>query len=188
MVRASLSLTQWIPSLPYTIAAAAEGKVTAPAREILENDPAFCSGYRPGEGCAGPDFSVGVYLTVLCRDELPFVDRSALADSFRGDAAFVTVFGSSPYVDACSVWDVLAADAVMSEPVAGDVPVLILTGQFDPHSPAPVAEEAANKLSRAYVIAIPGQGHNVLGFGASVQVAFRLNRTRPIAPARDART
>jgi hypothetical protein len=58
MVRASLSLTQWIPSLPYTIAAAAEGKVTAPAREILENDPAFCSGYRPGEGCAGPDFSV----------------------------------------------------------------------------------------------------------------------------------
>lgn len=33
----------------------------------------------------------------------------------------------------------------------------------DPHSPTPVAEEAASKLSRAYVVEIPGQGHNVLG-------------------------
>jgi pimeloyl-ACP methyl ester carboxylesterase len=165
VVRSSLGLTQWVPFVPVMIAAAAEGKITAPAREILENDPAFCSGYRPGEGCSGPDFSLGVYLTVLCRDELPFVDRSTLADSLRGDAAYQAVFGSNPYLDACTVWDVPAADAVMGEPVTGDVPVLIFTGQFDPHSPAPVAEEAANKLSRAYVVEIPGQGHNVLGTG-----------------------
>jgi pimeloyl-ACP methyl ester carboxylesterase len=165
VVRASLGLTQSIPSLPFMIATAAEGRITGPAREILENDPAFCSGYRPGEGCSGPDFSLGVYLTVLCRDELPFVDRSALADSFRGDAAYQTVFGSNPYVDACTAWNVPAADAVMGEPVTGDIPVLIFTGQFDPHSPPPVAEEAANKLARAYIVEIPGQGHNVLGTG-----------------------
>jgi len=165
VVRSSLGLTQFIPLLPSMIAAAAEGKITAPAREILENDPAFCSGYRPGEGCSGPDFSLGVYLTVLCRDQLPFLDRSALADSLRGDAAYQTVFGSNPYLDACTVWDVPAADPVMGEPVTGDIPVLIFTGQFDPHSPTPVAEEAANKLARAYVVEIPGQGHNVLGTG-----------------------
>jgi pimeloyl-ACP methyl ester carboxylesterase len=165
VVRSSLGLTQFIPMLPLMIAAAAEGKITAPAREIIENDPAFCSGYRPGEGCSGPDFSLGAYLTVLCRDQLPFVDWSALADSFRGDAAYETVFGSNPNVDACTVWDVPAANAVMGEPVAGDIPVLIFTGQFDPHSPTPVAEEAANKLAHANVIEIPGQGHNVLGTG-----------------------
>jgi pimeloyl-ACP methyl ester carboxylesterase len=165
VVRASLGLTQSIPSLPFTIAAAAEGNITAPAKEILENDPAFCSGYRPGEGCVGPEFSLGVYLTVLCRDEIPFVDRSALVDSFRGDAAYQTGFGSNPYVEACTGWDVPAADAVMGEPVAADIPALILTGQFDPHSPTPVAEEAASKLSHSYVIEIPSHGHNVLGTG-----------------------
>jgi pimeloyl-ACP methyl ester carboxylesterase len=165
VVRSSLGLIQWIPSLPFTIAAAAEGNITAPAKEILENDPAFCSGYRPGEGCVGPEFSLGVYLTVLCRDEIPFVDRSALVDSFRGDAAYQTLFGSNPYVEACTGWDVPAADAVMGEPVAADIPVLILTGQFDPHSPTPVAEEAASKLSHSYVIEIPSHGHNVLGAG-----------------------
>jgi pimeloyl-ACP methyl ester carboxylesterase len=102
---------------------------------------------------------------VLCRDEIPFVDRSALIDSFRGDPAYQTVFGSNPYVDACTGWDVPAADAVMGEPVTGDMPVLIFIGQFDPHSPTPVAEEAANKLAHANVIEIPGQGHNVLGTG-----------------------
>jgi pimeloyl-ACP methyl ester carboxylesterase len=165
VVRSSLGLSQWIPSLPLMIAAAAHGTITPPARETLENDPAFCSGYRPGEGCSGPDFSLGVYLTVLCRDEVPFVDRSSLADSLRGDAAYQAVFGSNPYLDACLAWDVPAAEAVMGEPVTGDVPVLILTGQFDPHSPTPVAEEAASKLARAYVVEIPGQGHNVLGTG-----------------------
>lgn len=165
VVRSSLGLTGSIPALPSMIAAAAEGEITAPAMRILENDPAFCSGYRPGEGCFGPDFSLGVYLTVLCRDEVPFVDRSALADSLRGDAAYQAVFGSNPYFDACAAWDVPAADAVMGEPVSGDVPVLILTGQFDPHSPTPVAEEAASQLSRAYVVEVPGQGHNVLGTG-----------------------
>lgn len=104
-------------------------------------------------------------LTVLCRDEVPFVDRSTLADSLRGDAAYQAVFGSNPDLDACLAWDVPAAEAVMGEPVTGDVPVLILTGQFDPHSPTPVAEEAASKLARAYVVEIPGQGHNVLGTG-----------------------
>lgn len=125
--------------------------------------PGLLFGLSPGEGCSGPDFSLGVYLTVLCRDQVPFVDRSTLADSLRGDAAYQAVFGSNPYLDACTAWDVPAAAAVMGEPVTGDVPVLISTGQFDPHSPTPVAEEAASKLSRAYVVEIPGQGHNVLG-------------------------
>lgn len=175
VVRSSLGLKQWIPSLPSVIAAAAQGNITPPVREILENDPAFCAGYRPGEGCSGPDFSLGVYLTVLCRDELPFVDRSALVDSFRGDAAYQAVFGSNPYLEACAVWDVPAADAMMGEPVTADIPVLILTGQFDPHSPTPVAEEAAGRFPHSYVIEMPGQGHNVLGSsgcGVSIRNAW----------------
>lgn len=165
IVRASLGLTQLISALPFTIAAAAEGKITAALREILENDPAFCSGYRPAEGCLGPDFSLGVYLTVLCRDQVPFVDDSTLADSFRGDAAYETVFGSNPYVDACSAWKVAASEREMGEPVSTNTPMLILTGEFDPHSPAPVARDAANELPNAFVVEVPGQGHNVLGAG-----------------------
>jgi pimeloyl-ACP methyl ester carboxylesterase len=165
IVRSSLGLTQTIPWVPSMIAAAADGRIIPPAREILENDPAFCSGYRPGEGCSGPDFSLGVYLTVLCRDEVPFVDRAALTDSFRGDPAYETVFGSNPYVEACTVWDVPPGGAVMGEPVTADIPVLILIGQFDPHSPTAVAEEAATGLSNAYVVEVPAQGHNVLGTG-----------------------
>ena len=149
--------------LPAMIAAAADGRASAALAEILANDLTLCAGYRPK--CMREPFSMGAYLTQLCRDELPFVDLTALADAAGEPLAYQSVFGvDNPYFAACEVWDVPPASAVGSEPLASDVPMLIFTGQLDSTSPLPLAEAAASSFETPYVFEVPGQTHNVMGF------------------------
>jgi hypothetical protein len=149
--------------LPAMIAAAARGRIDPQLEAILGNDPLFCAGYRPS--CIGAEaFSLGVYLTVLCRDELPFVDRSALARAIGGDPTFDAVFVHDPYLAACKEWDVPPAAEAVHLPVRADVPALLLSGQFDSFSPPPAAEEAVKDYGTGWALTIPGQTHNALGF------------------------
>jgi pimeloyl-ACP methyl ester carboxylesterase len=148
--------------LPAMIAAAARGRLDPGLAGILATDPLFCSGYRPS--CGGQGFSLGVYLTVLCRDEAPFIDRAALARQVGGDPAFEAVFVRNPYLAACNEWSVPPADPTVHQPVHTEVPQLLLLGRFDSFSPLPVAKEAAKTFGNAWVLEVPGQTHNALGF------------------------
>jgi pimeloyl-ACP methyl ester carboxylesterase len=156
-----LSLSQ----LPATIAAAARGRITAPLAAAMDEGSPYCAGYRPlclGVGRQG--FSLGAYLTVLCRDEVPFIDRGRLSEEIGGDRAYRDVFGHDPYVAACGAWHVPPADPTVAQPVRVDVPLLMLVGQFDSYSSAADARDIAATLPRAWVVEVPGQTHNALGF------------------------
>ena len=150
---------------PAMIAAAAQGRLDPGLARTLAKDPLFCAGYRPsctGVGVQG--FSLGAYLTVLCRDEAPFIDRTALARDARGDPTFEAVFVRDPYLAACKQWDVAPADPAVHQPGGTDVPELLFLGRFDSFSPLPVAREAAKTFGNAWVLEVPGQTHNALGF------------------------
>ena len=149
--------------LPASIAAAADGRIVPGLSELSANDPTLCSGYRPE--CQQDAFSFGAYLTVFCRDEAPFVDRPTLAGSVKGDVPLDAVFGNDPYLAACDAWDVPAAPSSVQEPVTTAVPALVLVGQFDSFSPGGIAREALRSFSSGYLVEVPGQTHNVLGFG-----------------------
>jgi pimeloyl-ACP methyl ester carboxylesterase len=150
--------------LPEMIAAAAHGRMDPELVNIVANDPLFCSGYRPSCTGGAQGFGLGVYLTVLCRDEAPFIDHAALAREVGDDPAFEAVFLHDPYLAACEEWNVPPADPAVHEPVRTDVPELLLSGQFDSFSPPPMALEATKTSSSAWVLEIPGQTHNTLGF------------------------
>ena len=152
-----------IADLPATIAAAASGKVSPQLTSILSEDPTLC-GYRPEcvqQGSAR--FSWGLYMSVLCRDEAPFVDADALSDAIGGDATYRAVFEDDPYLAACDLWDVLRA-SVRSPGTLLDVPMLMMVGQFDSYSSKPIAEAAARTMPVSFLLEVPGQTHNVMGY------------------------
>lgn len=53
--------------------------------------------------------------------------------------------------------------ARFGQEVASDVPVLIITGQYDPATPPIDGRSAASRLRRARVVIVPHGGHSVDG-------------------------
>jgi pimeloyl-ACP methyl ester carboxylesterase len=158
--------------LPAAISAAAAGRVNEQLLALIEAQPAvFEDGYQPGED-DGP-FSLGAYLSTVCRDQAPFTAGAALSAAAAANRAF-SVLAANPYIAACRVWDVPPAGPQMHQAVKTPVPILVLTGQFDAFSPTPVARAAAKSFTRAWVIEVPWQIHDVLG-GNGCALTIRNN-------------
>ena len=51
------------------------------------------------------------------------------------------------------------------QPLTGNVPTLVLEGEFDPVTPPRYGEEVVSHLSNARLLVLKGQGHNVIGAG-----------------------
>jgi hypothetical protein len=65
----------------------------------------------------------------------------------------------------CDAWPKGKRPEGFRKPLAGTVPVLILSGEFDPVTPPRYGDEVAKSLPNGRHLIIRGQGHNVLGIG-----------------------
>jgi pimeloyl-ACP methyl ester carboxylesterase len=150
-----------VAELPSTIASAAAGGVSDQLVRIVASDPTLCAGYRPA--CPhGGSFSLGAHLSILCRDDAPFVDLAAVdADA---TPAYHSVFGDNPYLAACVPWAVPPADGVVHESFGGSIPLLVFAGQFDAFVPELFVTQSLSDRPNTYVVSVPAQTHNVLGF------------------------
>lgn len=104
----------------------------------------------------GVPLADGFYLCVTCAEDVPFLDAQAerLAQgTWCGD------YRLRQQRRACALWPVEPVDASFREPVACDVPVLILSGAMDPVTPAEFGAEVARHLLRARQIVVPHMGH-----------------------------
>ena len=61
----------------------------------------------------------------------------------------------------CGVWPRGPVDPDFGEPLASAVPALLLSGEFDPATPASYGKEAAQGFANGRHIVVPGQGHGV---------------------------
>jgi pimeloyl-ACP methyl ester carboxylesterase len=107
--------------------------------------------------------SFGLYLSVMCRDVVPFTDSSSLRDLVRDDPAFAEAYGHSPFLGACSVWDAGRGDPVVATPVRSDVPVLVIVGRFDPFGMLPYTKLGTSTLPNSSVLVSPVNGHVATG-------------------------
>jgi pimeloyl-ACP methyl ester carboxylesterase len=157
-----------LPRFPALITEANRGRVDIEVSTTLATHGSLCTGYR--FGCF-PHFSTGVYLSVLCRDEAPFVDASALRRAARGLPGLREGLGTSPYLAACSVWKVASAAPRLHAPVNATVPVLMMSGQFDPFSPPRLTSELGRSLVNSFAIEVPGLNHNPFQYiGCQVRI------------------
>lgn len=105
--------------------------------------------------------STGLFLSVTCAEDVPFVDRDQAARAAGG-----TFMGESRLRDqaaACAEWPVRPVDPAFLEPVRSDAPVLVISGQYDPATPPERGEEALRTLPNGRHLVIPGAGHGLSG-------------------------
>lgn len=114
---------------------------------------------------AGPQIAPGMFLSVVCAEDLPFLTEEEAAEAAEG-----TVFGAfmvRALKEACRVWPRGDLPPGYREPVASDAPVLILSGELDPVTPPRWGEHAARTLTGSRHLVVPGAAHGALGAGCA---------------------
>lgn len=111
--------------------------------------------------------SRGMMFSVQCHEELFFSSKVAFERELERYPELAgmyehSILGGLAY-RVCDVWSAGSADASANQPVESDVPVLILSGEFDPITPPEWGFHAAETLTNAFAFEFPGIGH-----GASV--------------------
>lgn len=100
----------------------------------------------------------GMYASVICSEDGDFD-----IEDYRLDDVYPGLINDLTYmIQACALWDVDILDNIVNQPVASDVPVLLLSGDFDPITPARFAQEVAVSLSNSYSFSFPNVGHGVI--------------------------
>jgi pimeloyl-ACP methyl ester carboxylesterase len=135
--------------IPLFIHLAAQGNFVPLAKAAID--------YRRNLVATG---SNGMYLTVTCAEDLPLIkpgegERNG-ANTFLGD------YRLRQQRAACALWPHGNIPADYAQPTVSDVPVLILTGQWDPVTPPIYGDTAAKHLSHSLHVIVPHGGH---GFG-----------------------
>jgi hypothetical protein len=164
--------------LPRVISDAASGRLNPHLADLVARDPVFCAGYRPQ--CLNVDgFALGVYLTVLCKEQLPGVDETALRQAISNEPAYDQVFARSPYVEACAPWNTPGTEASPPADPNG-TPLLLLPGQFDSFSRPEWSEAHSRDWEQTWTFTVPNNTHNTLGYdecGLSVRNAWAESPT-----------
>ncbi|MEO5856103.1 MAG: alpha/beta fold hydrolase [Chthoniobacterales bacterium] len=107
---------------------------------------------------ARPDFIAdGMYLSVTCAEDTPFIDQAEAARANAGNP-----FGSYRVLQqsrACSMWPRGTLPAGYQDAVNSDIPALLISGNMDPVTPPEFAEEVGRHLSNSRHVVIPQHAH-----------------------------
>jgi len=105
--------------------------------------------------------SNGMYLSVTCAEDVPWIDpveaERLAAGTFIGDYRYVQQRA------ACELWPRAAIPKAFLEPVDASVPVLLVTGMWDPATPPSDAERVARHLPKSLNVVVPHGGHGLDG-------------------------
>jgi pimeloyl-ACP methyl ester carboxylesterase len=151
MLFTSLYITDYIPDLPELIARA--DAETAQGEAAALGEWGWVIFLFEG-------LSEGDYYAVECAEEAAFSSAPELAEAARAVPPEVgRVFGDPAFLEICASWAARPPDPRENQAVRSDVPVLLLSGEYDPVTPPAYARLAAETLGRAQVVEFPGLGH-----------------------------
>lgn len=133
--------------LPALLHAAAEGDYRPIAKIALAGRLAAAK----NEGIA-----YGAYFSVVCAEDFPGLnvakEEKAAAGTFLGPSRV------RQEAAACSLWPTKPVQNAFPE-FSSNVPVLIISGQLDPVTPAANADEVAKDFPNSLRVVVPSQGH-----------------------------
>jgi pimeloyl-ACP methyl ester carboxylesterase len=108
-------------------------------------------------------------ISVLCAEDVPFFEPEELATANEG--TYLGDLQSQQLLSACALWPRGEVPPAFKEPVASEVPVLLLSGEVDPVTPPAYGEQAARTLPNSLHLVAPGQGHNTIQRGCIPRIA-----------------
>jgi pimeloyl-ACP methyl ester carboxylesterase len=108
--------------------------------------------------------ALGMHNAILCTEDTPYytpgmIDTKALEASFIGPMQLEAIRAI------CSVWPAGPIDDDFKEPLATDIPTLLLSGSADPITPPAYADMAAINLRKAWLRTGEDQGHGQINVG-----------------------
>jgi pimeloyl-ACP methyl ester carboxylesterase len=107
-------------------------------------------------------FAWGLYFAINCQDDAPSVSLEmvkALAAAYPELDGYIR---HREELEICDVWGLDPAPPLTAEPVASDIPTLILAGAYDPITPPEWSRSASVNLRNSIFVEFPSAGHSVL--------------------------
>jgi len=151
-LRFALYSRQLMPLLPLAIHEAANGDL-----KLLYSLAAI------GADKAEDNISMGMHFSVICNEDRGYAKQHKLTPE---SADLVLRVGSEiQYQSACQHFPNSVFDKSYFEPIVSDVPVLILSGQFDPVTPERWGEYVHNNFANSQHITVSGGHHIATGLG-----------------------
>jgi pimeloyl-ACP methyl ester carboxylesterase len=150
-----LRSANWIPYLPFLIYQARDGN-----KDVIDDwrNPLNFSGIDKTENTAAR-------YSILCNDIFPFNDQDEIKADEETHPRLRGPDTQSTPAAVCPRWDA-EPQAIYGEPVASEIPTLLLSGEFDPATPPFNAELAAATLLNSHLVDVPRAGHGVGVFTA----------------------
>ena len=107
--------------------------------------------------------SNGMYLTVTCAEDIPWIKRDAGESERFALNTFLGDYRLQQQREACALWPRAKVDSDYFKPVRSDVPVLILTGEWDPVTPPANGDYVARSFSNSLHVVVPHGAHGLGG-------------------------
>ena len=125
--------------------------------------------------------ATGMHHAVVCTEDLPFVDVDAAARA--AEATYLGATAIRALAAACEPWPRGRMDADFHDPLALEVPTLILSGDADPVTPPTFGERLLAGLPNARHVVNAGQGHMQAPLGCTPRLMARfVEAADPDAP------
>lgn len=150
---------------------------------------AAASDFTPLRRLIGQSFAlerfvaVGMNASVTCAEDVPFVAAGDIPAATVG--TFLGTTKANALFEECRAWNVPAVSRADKQPVASDVPALLLSGAIDPDTPPDRAADVARTLSNARRITLPATSHSPLP-PCAVEVITRFVERGAADPSDDA--
>ena len=132
-----------------------------------------------------PFLAAGMFWSVECHEEFPFVTEQSVNDGATGDPRYDSLSESDPLgaLDGiCGACDAGSAPSEENQPVVSDLPVLVLAGEYDPITPPADGEGLLAGFARGYFVELPHTGHAAIVDPCASQVALTFLATPDAAP------
>lgn len=154
-------------SLPAEIHAAAEtGDPSHFAQALYDRNATMLGGV----------VSIGLHLASYCSEDVPLIEPASVERETGG-----TLMGDylvREYGAACDVWDTTPLGTEWYRDFISDVPVLMLSGHYDPTTPPATAEQVRSQLPNSRHFVVRSAGHGA-GFGCGRGAVTRF-LTEPV--------
>lgn len=106
----------------------------------------------------GSFYSWGMRYSVWCSEEMPF-EKMSLIKAQSNKYAGLKGYEVMALPDICRVWKVKPAKAIANQPVASDIPTLVLAAQYDAYTEPAWGIAVSKGLKNSYFFEIPWAGH-----------------------------
>ena len=161
-----------------------------PGTRSTPSSSACCCSWCNRWPAAGPGggIAMGLHLSVMCADYLPFTSRETI--DMRGASIGAELRGplmraALGYLENCRIWNVRPSPAAITQPVTSSIPSLVLAGSLDPATPPSWAERASRTLPASHYFELKGVSHGVFPTpcGSALLAPFLDAPTEKPAPA-----